>query len=141
MYAALLKSTDRMTMKCACLVSHKDSSLLVVRVRQNAHWYLPGGKVEPGESPEAALQRELLEELNIDLLPESIQYLYTVNGPAYNQQGDVELICFSAQWSGCITPCAEISAVEWLSTKELEKFAPAVQILCKKYLAELQVFG
>jgi 8-oxo-dGTP diphosphatase len=125
-----------MTMKCACLVSHKDSSLLLVRVRDNLHWYLPGGKIEPNESPEEALHRELFEELQIDLLPESIQYLYTINGPAYNQSGDVELICFSAKWHGDITPCAEISAVEWLSTQELEKFAPAVQILCKKYFSK-----
>lgn len=49
----------------------RDGELILVCQRRAsaAHplrWEFPGGKLEPGESPDACLQRELLEELAID---------------------------------------------------------------------------
>ncbi|KAF7599908.1 MAG: hydrolase [Candidatus Dactylopiibacterium carminicum] len=121
-------------LRCACLVAVEGGRLLLVRVRQNAHWCLPGGKIEAGESPVQALQRELAEELGIALLPESIRPLYTVTGPAYGQPGEVELVCFSARWQGGIRAQQEISAVDWLPVTALAQFAPAVQQLCREHL-------
>jgi 8-oxo-dGTP pyrophosphatase MutT (NUDIX family) len=118
-------------------VDTRDRKLLLVRVRRNAHWYLPGGKIEPHESAEAALQRELAEELGLDLAPESIRYLYSVVGPAYDDPGDVELICFSAQWTGEPRPRGEIREVEWLDYRDESRLAPAVRLLCRQYLAAL----
>jgi 8-oxo-dGTP diphosphatase len=121
-------------LRCACLVAEQNDKLLLVRVRTNKHWYLPGGKIEDDELPEEALQRELTEELGITVEQESVRYLYTVRGPAYGQTGEVELVCFAANWNNDPSPNGEISEVAWLHWNEQSKFAPAVQVLCARYL-------
>ena len=49
----------------------RDGCLLAARRTEPAHlaggWELPGGKVEPGETPELALLRELQEELGVEV--------------------------------------------------------------------------
>lgn len=49
----------------------KNGFVLACQRKQNAKyglkWEFPGGKLEPGETPEHALKRELLEELAIDV--------------------------------------------------------------------------
>src|SRR5947209_8138709 len=52
----------------AAIIEHGDTVLVAQRTPGQSHplqWEFPGGKVEPGESPEAALTRELEEELDI----------------------------------------------------------------------------
>jgi len=54
----------------AGVVRHDGRIMLCQRkpeVHNGLKWEFPGGKLEKGESPEAALRRELREELNIDV--------------------------------------------------------------------------
>jgi len=50
---------------CACLVDAR-GRLLVFRHPEDGNMQLPKGTIEPGESPEVAVRRELLEESGID---------------------------------------------------------------------------
>lgn len=54
----------------AIIVREPDKKVLVCQRRKDQplglKWEFPGGKVEPGEEPRAALRRELKEELDIE---------------------------------------------------------------------------
>lgn len=51
-------------------VALRDDRVMICQRRPGAHnalkWEFPGGKIEPGESPEAALKREMREELDVE---------------------------------------------------------------------------
>jgi 8-oxo-dGTP diphosphatase len=60
----------------AALVNDDNEVLLAQRPkgkRLAGKWEFPGGKVEDGESPEAALVRELKEELDIDVAEKNLE--------------------------------------------------------------------
>ncbi|MEV0226166.1 (deoxy)nucleoside triphosphate pyrophosphohydrolase [Streptomyces sp. NPDC050704] len=63
--------TERIVVVGGAVLS--DGRLLAARRSAPAElagrWELPGGKVEPGETPERALVRELREELGVETVP------------------------------------------------------------------------
>ena len=54
-----------------CAVIEKDGRILIARRKSGDHmagkWEFPGGNIEPGETPEQCLKRELLEELGVEI--------------------------------------------------------------------------
>ena len=56
-------------MKVTAAVIEENGKVLIGRRKPGRHmggkWELPGGKIEPGETPQESLARELLEELAI----------------------------------------------------------------------------
>ena len=50
------------------IIYHGNKFLLANKIGE-PHWFLPGGRVEPGESVRFAVKRELSEELAIDSVP------------------------------------------------------------------------
>ena len=94
----------------------KDGKILSTRSKGKSVWYIPGGKREAGESDLQALTREIKEELCVDLIPESIQWVGEFRAPAdgHPEGMDVVMRCYTADYQGELQVAAEIEAYEWL---------------------------
>jgi len=69
---------------CAAIVDDDGRTLLVRKA--NTDFYMqPGGKIEPGETPLAALKRELMEELGVAVPDAQMRYLGTFSEVAANE--------------------------------------------------------
>lgn len=60
----------KLLLVAACALIDRDGRILLAQRAKSAHhgglWEFPGGKLGPDETPEAALVRELREELDVD---------------------------------------------------------------------------
>lgn len=96
-------------------------------------WEFPGGKLEPGESPQDALVREIREELDTEIevgqLFDTVEYDY----PAFHLSMD----CFLCKVVSGNLVLKEHEAAKWLKGEELDSVAwlPADKDLVAK-LAE-----
>ena len=86
-------------------------------------WEFPGGKIEPGESPEEALLREIREELDARIVVESLVTTVEWDYPKFH----LTMHCYWCHVESGTLTLKEHEAARWLASNELEsvKWLPA----------------
>ena len=105
----------------ACALVDGDGRVLVAERPAGKNmaglWEFPGGKVETGETPEAALIRELKEELSIDVTAACLAPL-SFASHAYDDFHLLMPLYVCRKWDGQIAPL-EGQNTQWLRPRDL----------------------
>ncbi len=104
-----------------------EGRVLLVRPSYKDHWDIPGGYVEPGESPRAACIREIQEEIGLAM---NVGSLLVVDWAPADEEGDKLLFIFDAgilnekQQRHITFQDGEIAEVRFLALDETEPYVP-----------------
>lgn len=98
--------------------------ILMVRAEKETTWDLPGGRIHVGESAGKALQREMHEELGVDVIVgqfvHSSQVVHTYDQT--NQLFLTFLVAVVGPWIFRI-PTEEVAEIRWVSEEDLADLA------------------
>lgn len=107
-------------------IIEKDGQFLIARKRVGAlagMWEFPGGKIEPGESPEECLQREIREEFGIEITVGSHLATSRYTYPHIA----IELIGYHTTYQSGEIILTDHDRIAWVTPAEMKNytFAPA----------------
>ena len=127
----IIRSTQKkFTVSVAAIIFNNKGELLLLNhiLRPKFNWGIPGGFINHGEQPEAALRRELREETGIELENVEMLRVRTINR-------HIEIL-FRANGKGkAEVKSHEISDVGWFSADNLpERLSEAQKMIIREFL-------
>ena len=114
----------KLTLVVACALVDADRRVLITQRPEGKAlaglWEFPGGKLEPGERPEASLIRELHEEIGITVQQACLAPL-TFASHAYDDFHLLMPLYICRRWEGTVT-AREHQALAWVRVNKLRDY-------------------
>lgn len=109
----------------------KDKKILATLSKGKKVFYIPGGKREGDETDEQTLFREIKEELDVEVVIETLQYLgvYEAQSDGAEKGIKVKMTCYIGDYVGELKASSEIERFEWLSMSDIKKVSAVDKII------------
>lgn len=138
--ARIKRKSVPIVMVAAAALVDADNRILIAKRPEGKSlaglWEFPGGKVEPGETPEAALVRELEEELSIEVC-ESCLSPFTFASHTYENFHLLMPLFLCRKWDGEIV-AREHPEIAWVRANRLNHYPmPPADIPMIPFLRDL----
>ena len=105
----------------AAVIVDGGDRILLVRKQGTTAWMQPGGKLEAGEQPDAALARELFEELGLVVDPATFDHWGRFTAAAANEAGHtVDCDIYELTIAQPPVAAAEIAELRWVALDDTE---------------------
>ena len=107
------------TIEVVAAVIHKDGAYFATQRGYGEFegmWEFPGGKIEPGESRESALRREIQEELGIDITIDKFLCTTDYDYPSFH----LTMHCYLCSVESGMIELREHKSARWLTVELLD---------------------
>jgi ADP-ribose pyrophosphatase YjhB (NUDIX family) len=114
----------RFTVTAGAVITDERGRVLLLNhvFRSGSGWGIPGGFIEKGEQPEAAIRRELREEIGLELERAELVFVRTLKRPS-----QVEIIFRGRARGNTRSQSVEIKSAEWFTLDKLPAGLPLDQ--------------
>ena len=109
----------------------KDGKILSTLSKGKSAFYIPGGKREEDETDHETLAREIKEELDVDIVLDTVEFLgvYEAQSDGAAEGVKVKMTCYLGGYRGELKASSEIDRFEWHTMSDIKKVSAVDKII------------